>query len=144
MLDHPMGAPALDMITLRLAHQLIDAVAEKTSLTDTVGADESRGGDASLRQSPSIFQGRSGSLDVSRDDPMPEHVDKGDEVFLDAGVPKTPQLWVVPQCGDVTLDQFADIGDQPCDPGFQAGCDRGDLVPDSVISDLHRPIVGRA
>jgi hypothetical protein len=34
--DHPVGAHALDMVPLRLVQQLIDAVVEKTSLTETV------------------------------------------------------------------------------------------------------------
>ena len=134
MLDHPAGAHPLDMVALRLGHQLIDAVAEKASLTDAVGADQIRGGDVALRQPPGELEGGSGSLDVSRDDAVPEHVDEGDDVLFDAGIQKAGQLRVGPQCGDVTVDQFADIGDQPGDPRFQAGCDRGDLLPDLRIA----------
>ena len=144
MLDHPAGAHPLDMVALRLGHQLIDAVAEKASLTDAVGADQIRGRDVALRQPPGELEGGSGSLDVSRDDAVPEHVDEGDDVLFDAGIQKAGQLRVGPQCGDVTVDQFADIGDQPGDPRFQAGCDRGDLLPESRIGDLHRLIVGGA
>jgi hypothetical protein len=91
MLDHPLGASTLNVFTRRLAQQLINVMPQKTSLTDTVGTHQCRGGDVALRQPPGLLQGGRRRLDVSGDDPLPQHVDDGDDILLDTGIQQASQ-----------------------------------------------------
>lgn len=126
MLDHPLGANTLNMVTRCLAQQLINAVPKETGLTDAVGTDQGRNGDAALRQPPRVLQGGSGCLDVGRDDPVPQ------------------QRRVAIQLGNVALDHTADVRCQLDDSGFQARCNRGDSLPNPSITDIHTPIIDPA
>lgn len=74
---------------------------------------------------------------MTGDDPMPEHVDEDDHVLLDTGFQEGGELRFAPEAWDVALDQIADIGGQSGNPRLQAGRDRGDVIPNSTIDDLH-------
>jgi len=53
---------------------------------------------------------------------------KRDRCFPRRWRPRRLVNWgVVPESGDIALDEFEDVGDQTRDPGFEAGCDGGDL-----------------
>ena len=144
MLDHPLGASTLNVLTRRLAQQLINAVPEKTSLTDTVGTHQCRGGDVALRQPPGVLQGGRRRLDVSGDDPMPQHVHNSDDILLDTGIQQASQRRIAIQLRNVALNQVANVRYQLSDSGFQAGCNRGDPLPNPSIASFHTPIIGPA
>ena len=86
MLDHPLRAGALNVITRCLEQQLIDAVTQKASLTNAIGTDQSRGGNIALRQPPSVLEGRSPCFYVSRHDPVAHNVNDRDDILLNTGI----------------------------------------------------------
>ena len=135
-LAHLEGGQPFEVVTRRLAQQLLDAVVEEPGLADPVGADEEGGGDVLLGEPAGVVDGGGRCGDRGRLVDVDERADGGVDVLADAGEEQTGRL-VRPEPGDGLFDHGLDVGRHRGQSLTHRVRDRLDQRTNTRVASLH-------